>query len=84
MKFRLAIFWLIILESSALAQNGVSNQRDMYGNLVRNSAATSPTGVNQSTPNSSGAIRNMPIQPPTNPNPPPKTQKINRLGSGAN
>jgi hypothetical protein len=84
MKITLAILWLVILGNSALAQYGVSNQRDIYGNLVHNGGATSPTGVNQSTPNSNGAIRNMPIQPPTNPGSPPNAQKINRPGSGAN
>jgi hypothetical protein len=84
MKFRLAILWLIIFGSSALAQYGVSNQRDMYGNLLHDGGATSPTGINQSTPNNNGAIRNMPIQRPINPSYPPKAQKINRSGSGAN
>jgi hypothetical protein len=83
MKFSLAILSLTILGSSALAQDGVSNQRDMYGNLVRDSATRSPAGVNQSTPNNIGAIRNTPIQPPINPGS-SQAQKINRSRSGAN
>lgn len=82
MKLTLAFLSLIVIANAALAQSGVSNQRDMYGNLLRNGGAAS-TGVNQSTP-SNGAIRNAPIQTPTNPRSPPTSQQINRLGSGTN
>ena len=82
MKFALAILSLIAFANPSLAQSGVSNQRDMYGNLVRDSGTT-PTGVNQSAP-SNGAIRNAPIQRSTNPTSPPKSQQINRLGGGPN
>jgi hypothetical protein len=82
MKYMSAILSLLFFASPAFAQTGVSNQRDMYGNLVRN-GGTTPIGVNQSTP-SNGAIRNAPIQQPTNPVSPPRSQQINRLGSGAN
>jgi hypothetical protein len=82
MKVTLVFLSLVILGSPALAQSGVSNQRDMNGNLVRNSGAASG-GVNQSTPNN-GAIRNAPIQMRTNPASPPQSQQINRLGSGTN
>lgn len=83
MKFRLAILWLVIVGNPALAQSGVSNQRDMYGNLVRDGGATSQHGVNQSTP-TNGAIRNPAMQPPTNPIAPPKPPQINRSAGGAN
>jgi len=82
MKFFSAILSLMFFISPGLAQTGVSNQRDMYGNLVRDSGAAS-TGINQSTP-SNGAIRNAPIQRSTNPTSPPRSQQINRVGSGAN
>jgi hypothetical protein len=82
MKFTLAVLSLIILGGPALAQ-GVSNQRDMYGNLVRNGGTSSSGMINQSTP-SNGVIRNAPIQQPINPISPPKSQQINRLGTGAN
>lgn len=65
MRFILAMFCLIACAHSASAQYGVSNQRDAYGNLARNSG-TSPGAVNQGTPNN-GAIRNAPILPATNP-----------------
>jgi hypothetical protein len=81
MKLKLVVLWLIILGNPVLAQ-GVSNQRDIYGNLTRNNGATSG-GVNQSTPNN-GAIRNTPIPPVTNPGSPPKAQQIKRLGGGVN
>lgn len=82
MKFVLAASALIVFGTAALAQSGVSNQRDMYGNLVRNGGAT-PGGVNQSTPNN-GAIRNAPVQRPTNPAPSSNPQQINRFGNGVN
>lgn len=82
MKLTLVTLSLMILVNPALAQNGVSNQRDMYGNLVR-SRGTASAGVNESTP-TNGAIRNTPIQRPTNPASPSKSQQINRLGSGTN
>lgn len=82
MKLTLVFLSLIILGDPALAQSGVSNQRDMYGNLVRNGGPTS-AGVNQSNPNN-GIIRNVPGQAPINPASPPKSQQINRLGSGTN
>jgi hypothetical protein len=82
MKLTVAFLSLVILGDPALAQSGVSNQRDMYGNLVHDSGKTS-AGVNQSTPNN-GAIRNAPIQSPTNPISPSKSQQINRQGGGTN
>jgi len=83
MKLRLAILSLVILGTPALAQTGVSNQRDMYGNITRNNGATYQGGINQSTP-SNGVIRNPAIQPPINPVAPPKAQQINRSGFGTN
>jgi Zn-dependent membrane protease YugP len=82
MKLTVAFLSLVILCDPAFAQSGVSNQRDMYGNLVRDSGKTS-AGVNQSIPNN-GAIRNTPVQSPTNPISPSKSQQINRLGGGTN
>jgi hypothetical protein len=82
MKLSVAVLLLMILGNSALAQSGVSNQRDMYGNLVRNNGTTSGA-VNQSIPNN-GAIRNAPLPAPTNPGSPPKPQQINRSGGGTN
>jgi hypothetical protein len=49
---------------SALAQSGISNQRDAYGNLVRDTGAYSRRGVNQG-PINIGPIRSAPAQPPT-------------------
>lgn len=84
MKLRIAILCLLTISGSpALAQYGVSNQRDSYGNLVRNTGTLPQTGVNESTPNSSGAIRNAPVQRPTNPTL-PKAPQINRLSVGPN
>ena len=83
MKLTLVFLSLIAITNPALAQSGVSNQRDMYGNLVRNGGTASGGGVNQSTPNN-GAIRNAPIQMRTNPASPPQSQQINRPGSGTN
>jgi hypothetical protein len=84
MKLRLAVLGLtMILGDPALAQSGISNQRDMYGNLVRDGGAGSQRGVNQSVPNN-GSIRNTPNPSPTNPGPPSKIQSINRLGGGTN
>jgi hypothetical protein len=82
MKVTLIFLSLVILGEPALGQSGVSNQRDMYGNLVRN-GGTASTGVNQSVPNN-GAIRNAPVQTPTNPKSPSQSQQINRIGSGTN
>jgi hypothetical protein len=84
MKLRLGVFCLgMVLSHPALAQSNVSNQRDMYGNLVRSSGSSSSGGVNQSTPNN-GAIRNTPIPPPTNPGAPQKIQPFSRSGGGVN
>jgi hypothetical protein len=84
MKLRLAIFCLgMVLGHPALAQYGVSNQRDAYGNLVRSSGSSSPGSVNQSMPNN-GAIRNTPAQQPTNPGTPQKIQPYSRSGGGVN
>jgi hypothetical protein len=72
MRFTLAIFYLLAGAMSALAQSGVSNQRDMYGNLVRSTGTYSPRGINQ------GPVNNRPsapAQPPTS---------NSRLGTGTN
>jgi hypothetical protein len=79
MTLRLAVLSLtMILSNPALAQYGISNQRDRSGNLIRDGGTVSQQGVNQTAPNN-GAIRNTPIQPPTNPGV-SRTQTINRSG----
>jgi hypothetical protein len=64
MRFTFAMIALIACGGSALAQSGISSQRDRYGNLVRDGGTTAPGGVNQGPPNN-GAIRNGPAQPTT-------------------
>jgi hypothetical protein len=64
MRLRLALLCLIAFNNSALAQYGVSNQRNAQGNLVRKSGVYSPTGINQG-PVNNGPIKNAPAQPPT-------------------
>ena len=59
MKYAFAIFCLIACCGSAWAQYGVSNQRDMYGNLPRDGGAYSQRGVNQG-PVNNGPIRSAP------------------------
>jgi hypothetical protein len=49
---------------SALAQYGVSNARDGYGNLVRSNGANAGRVVNQG-PINNGPISNAPAQPTT-------------------
>jgi hypothetical protein len=66
MKFMIAAACLIAISQSAVAQQGVSNKRNMYGNLVRDGESPSWGGVNQATPTAGGAIRNAPIQPAIN------------------
>jgi hypothetical protein len=55
MRATLGFLWLIACSNSALAQSGVSTQRDMYGNLVRSTGTYSPRGINQ------GPVNNGPI-----------------------
>lgn len=62
MKTTIAIVFLLAGAGSALAQSGVSTQRDMYGNLVRDGGSYAPRGVNQG-PQNIGSVRNMPTQP---------------------
>jgi hypothetical protein len=45
-------------------QSGVSNQRDAYGNLIRNSGGYSVKGIDQG-PVNNGPIKNSSAQPPT-------------------
>lgn len=63
-KFRLVIFCLLAYGSSAMAQSGVSNQRDAYGNLIRNTGGYSARGINQG-PVNNGPIKYSPAQPPS-------------------
>jgi hypothetical protein len=67
MKRTVIMIWMICLLTncaSALAQSGMSNQRDIYGNLARDSGTYSPRGVNQG-PANNGPIRGTPAQPST-------------------
>jgi hypothetical protein len=64
MKSITTIVFLMVGAGSALAQTGVSNQRDMYGNLVRDGSSYSARGVNQG-PQNNGPVRSMPTQPAT-------------------
>ena len=64
MKSTITIMFLIVGAGSALGQTGVSNQRDMYGNLVRDGSNYSVRGVNQG-PQNNGPVRSMPTQPAT-------------------
>ena len=64
MRLRLALLGLIVFSNSALAQYGVSNQRNAQGNLVRDSGVYSPTGINQG-PVNNGAIKDRSAQAPT-------------------
>ena len=61
MKTTITIVFLLAGASSALGQT-VSNQRDMYGNLVRDGGSYSSRGVNQG-PQNIGPVRSMPPQP---------------------
>jgi hypothetical protein len=62
MRFGLALSCLLACCTSAMAQYGVSNQRDAYGNLVRDAGGYSRRGINQG-PVNNGAIKNTPPQP---------------------
>jgi hypothetical protein len=64
LRFTLAIYYLFACGSSALAQYGVSNQRDMYGNIVRDTGSYTSRAVNQG-PINQGPINSAPAQPPT-------------------
>jgi hypothetical protein len=64
MKTSIVIVCLLLSAGSARAQTGVSNQRDMYGNLVREGGTTSPRSVNQG-PANNAPIRIAPVQPST-------------------
>ena len=63
MKTATTIVFLLVGASSALGQT-ISNQRDMYGNLVRDGSNYAPRGVNQG-PQNNGSIRSMPTRPAT-------------------
>jgi hypothetical protein len=64
MRFTLAMFCLFACGTSALAQSGVSNQRDMYGNINRDTGTYRARGVNRG-PINNGPINNVPDQPST-------------------
>ncbi|ABQ33316.1 putative exported protein of unknown function [Bradyrhizobium sp. BTAi1] len=63
-KGSLIVLWLGAFAGSATAQNGVTPQRDAYGNLRRENAPYSQQGINQG-PINNGPIRNTPSQPST-------------------
>ncbi|MDB5604549.1 MAG: putative exported protein of unknown function [Bradyrhizobium sp.] len=65
MRLMLAMFCLLACGNAAWAQNGISNQRDASGNLLRDGGATSPRSVNPGAVNN-GPVRNVPTQPTTN------------------
>ncbi len=64
MKFGLVIICLIVCSNTTWAQNAVSNQRDVYGNLLRNQGPYAVRGINQG-PVNNGPIRSTPAQPIT-------------------
>jgi hypothetical protein len=64
MRFVLAIFCVLTCGTSALAQYGVSNTRDGFGNLIRDGSTNPRRGINQG-PVNNGPINNAPTQPPT-------------------
>ena len=64
MRLRFAIILLVVSSGSALAQYGITNQRDAQGNIVRDNGPYAQRGVNQG-PVNNGLIRNAPTQPPT-------------------
>ena len=64
MKTTIAIVFLLIGAGSAVGQTSVSNQRDMYGNLVRDGSGYVARGVNQG-PLNNGMVRSLPTQPAT-------------------
>jgi hypothetical protein len=79
MKLRLvcAIALSVSWTGIALAQSGVSNQRDMYGNLVRDAGTASPRALNQG-PKNNGGINNAPTQPPAG------NARSTNIGNGPN
>jgi hypothetical protein len=64
MRLTLAMFCLLACGTSALAQSGVSNQRDMYGNNNRDTGTYPARGVNRG-PINNGPINDAPAQPST-------------------
>jgi hypothetical protein len=60
MRFALAIFCLFACGTSALAQSGVSSQRDRYGNVNRDTGTYPARGVSRG-PINNGPINNGPI-----------------------
>jgi hypothetical protein len=64
MRFTLAFFYLLACGASAQAQSGVSNARDAYGNIVRDTGAYRMRGINQG-PANNGPINSAPAQPST-------------------
>jgi len=64
MRLALAFFCLVACGSSAMAQYGVSNARDGYGNLIRDTGTNPGRNINQG-PVNNGPIANAPAQPST-------------------
>lgn len=80
MKYAFAIFCLIACCGTASAQYGVSNQRDMYGNLPRDGGAYSQKGINQG-PTNNGPIRSAPAPSTINAGPITNGGPINSTGT---
>jgi hypothetical protein len=64
MRLVLAIFCMSVCGTSALAQSGVKNVRDSYGNIVRNTGINPVRGSNQSPNNPNGSVGSAPVQTP--------------------
>jgi len=64
MKFILALVCLVACLAPAKAQYGVSNARDGYGNLIRDTGTNPGRNVNQG-PVNNGPINSAPAQPTT-------------------
>lgn len=64
MRFTLAMICLLICGTSALAQYGVMNKRDAFGNLIRDAGTNTGRAINQG-PVNNGPINSKPTQPPT-------------------
>jgi hypothetical protein len=73
MRFVLAFAYMFASASSALAQYGVSNVRDNYGNLIRN------TGMNPAQ-NPQSRVHNEPIKGGSTSAPSVKSGANNRRG----
>jgi hypothetical protein len=67
MKFALTMFWLSAGITAAAAQYGVSNIRDGYGNLVRDTGMNSQRNNDQTPVNNLGGSNRRIPQPQSQP-----------------